>query len=244
MSSTEESSLLESSQQVRPTSYSTAVECPQTEVLVSQREEQRQSTAQKVRLASHLSFAANVLLLGVKVYACIASHSMSVLGSAIDSFVDILSQIIISGAAHILSKKDPVNYPAGKARVEQLAVILCAVLMGIASLELLYKSIMVIIEGSGGHLPDIDVSVATLIVLVSCTLTKLALFFLCNTLRNDSPLALALAEDHWNDTLSNAVAITTALVADRTKHLWYMDSVGAILISLVCVVLLFVVISL
>lgn len=45
------------------------------------------------------------------------------------------------------------------------------------------------------------------------------------------PTLDALAQDHWNDSLSNAVAAGALLAALRAPGLWFLDPVGAILIS-------------
>ncbi len=42
----------------------------------------------------------------------------------------------------------------------------------------------------------------------------------------------ALAEDHLNDVISNAGAIITATIASRVKGAWFVDPLGAIVISL------------
>lgn len=44
----------------------------------------------------------------------------------------------------------------------------------------------------------------------------------------------ALTEDHFNDVISNSVAIITAAIAVHTIA-WYTDPLGAILISIVIV---------
>ena len=44
----------------------------------------------------------------------------------------------------------------------------------------------------------------------------------------------ALAEDHFNDVISNTVAIATAAAAFHTAY-WWIDAIGAILISLVII---------
>lgn len=46
------------------------------------------------------------------------------------------------------------------------------------------------------------------------------------------PTMEALAQDHFNDVLSNAVAAVALLVALKKPQLWFLDPVGAILISL------------
>jgi cation diffusion facilitator family transporter len=46
------------------------------------------------------------------------------------------------------------------------------------------------------------------------------------------PTLEALAQDHWNDSLSNGVAALALLCAVRAPQLWFLDPVGAIVISL------------
>ena len=41
-----------------------------------------------------------------------------------------------------------------------------------------------------------------------------------------------MAQDHWNDALSNGVAAVALLVALRNPHLWWVDPLGAVMISL------------
>jgi Cation efflux family/Dimerisation domain of Zinc Transporter len=46
------------------------------------------------------------------------------------------------------------------------------------------------------------------------------------------PTLEALAQDHWNDTLSNGVAAIALMLALHDKRLWFLDPIGAILISM------------
>jgi cation diffusion facilitator family transporter len=46
------------------------------------------------------------------------------------------------------------------------------------------------------------------------------------------PTLEALAQDHWNDCLSNGVAAGALLCAVKAPHLWFLDPIGAILISM------------
>ncbi len=50
------------------------------------------------------------------------------------------------------------------------------------------------------------------------TLVKGFLYVLCKALAKRSATALALAEDHRNDIMSNSVAIVTAAVATEFRH--------------------------
>lgn len=69
-------------------------------------------------------------------------------------------------------------------------------------------------------------------ILGVATFLKLALYFFCVRLAARSDSMAALAEDHLNDVFSNAGAIVTAAVASVWEKGWWVDPVGAIIISL------------
>jgi cation diffusion facilitator family transporter len=46
------------------------------------------------------------------------------------------------------------------------------------------------------------------------------------------PTLEALAQDHWNDCLSNGVAVVALVVTMYDRNLWFLDPIGAIIISL------------
>jgi divalent metal cation (Fe/Co/Zn/Cd) transporter len=76
------------------------------------------------------------------------------------------------------------------------------------------------------------------IILGVGILLKLVLWIYCLRLNASASLSsdtvAALAEDHFNDVLSNGAAIITASIAFNTIA-WWVDPVGAILISLVII---------
>jgi divalent metal cation (Fe/Co/Zn/Cd) transporter len=45
------------------------------------------------------------------------------------------------------------------------------------------------------------------------------------------PTMEALAQDHWNDTMSNSVAAVALVLAVYDQRLWFLDPIGAMLIS-------------
>lgn len=51
----------------------------------------------------------------------------------------------------------------------------------------------------------------------AATVVKVFLYFLCKALADRSSSAMALAEDHRNDILSNTVAIATAAIASNYR---------------------------
>ena len=70
-----------------------------------------------------------VVLSVAKCLIAFQSGSLAVLASVIDSALDLLSQIVLAAASSARNVA-AVEYPAGRARLEPVAVVVCAMLMG------------------------------------------------------------------------------------------------------------------
>ena len=106
--------------------------------------------------ADNVSWVVNIALFIAKFYAWYISGSKAVLASLADSFVDLVSQIVIFVAEWQSKKIDP-RFPVGQvcgvervsmlhstisrhherdqARLETLGVLLCALIMALASVQ-------------------------------------------------------------------------------------------------------------
>lgn len=80
------------------------------------------------------SWAANILLLLLKIFAYYISASQAVLAALADSVVDLLSQIILA-AGDDIANKPHAEFPLGRTKIESLSVMGCAALMIVASVE-------------------------------------------------------------------------------------------------------------
>ncbi|TYZ64816.1 hypothetical protein PybrP1_004950 [[Pythium] brassicae (nom. inval.)] len=189
------------------------------------------SASLRVQLAIRASLAINVLLAIAKLYATAASGSLAVLSSLVDSVLDLASQALFwysDKSMHTPSER----YPAGRRRLEPIAVVVSATLMGMAAIEVMQKSVETLVAGWKGALPDLNMTPLTIAILGGAICVKLALWSLCSRIASNSPSAGALAQDHRNDVFSNAVAVITSVLAHWQHEFWYMDSVGGIVISM------------
>jgi divalent metal cation (Fe/Co/Zn/Cd) transporter len=164
--------------------------------------------------AVNLSWAVNCFLLLVKLYASIVSNSKSVWASLADSLVDLLSQAVLS-LAEKYSKRHHPEYPVGRSRLEALSVLACAVIMIMASIEVIQFSVVDLYDGLHGNIPVIDIGVTMYVILSIGIIAKFLLYIYCGFVNKSagSDSLAALAEDHLNDVLSNSAAITTASIA-------------------------------
>lgn len=186
------------------------------------------------RIAINASWAVNWFLLVAKLIAVILSSSKAVTAALADSAVDLVSQAVLALANRYMNKHHP-NYPVGRSRLEALSVIACAFIMCMASIEVIQFSIVDLINGFEGNLPELNIDTETYIILGVGILMKLVLWLYCKYVATSTDTIEALAEDHFNDVISNLAAIITASIAFNTSG-WYIDPIGAIVISLVIIV--------
>jgi len=195
-------------------------------------DEAAKSLEKWVSIAIYLSLAANVILLAAKLFIYVITRSNSIAASLADSVVDILSQGVIALAEYQMKYKDP-RFPIGKTRLETIGVIVSAGIMSVCSIEVIQSSWQVLWEGLVDKHPTyIHLDYISYGVLGFATATKICLYIFCSTMKEKSGAALALSEDHLNDTLSNCMAMLTAGVASNFKRVWWIDSAGGALISL------------
>lgn len=187
-------------------------------------------SALRVQAAINASLAANVVLGIVKIYAAWISGSLAVLSSLVDSLLDLTSQALFWYSDKRMHTPS-VKYPAGRRRLEPIAVIISATLMGMAAIEVIQQSVEALVKGFNGHHWQLDISNFTMGVLLSAIVIKLVLWYVCAKIGSHSPSADALAQDHRNDVFSNTVAVGAACAAHFHPDLWYLDSIGAIVIS-------------
>uniref|UniRef100_A0A1I7UQW3 ZT_dimer domain-containing protein n=1 Tax=Caenorhabditis tropicalis TaxID=1561998 RepID=A0A1I7UQW3_9PELO len=181
-----------------------------------------------------ITLAVNFLLMVAKVVASVLSGSMSIISSMVDSVVDITSGLVISLSERMIKKRDPYLYPRGRTRLEPLALILISVIMGMASVQLIISSVRGIHDGIQydlygiGEEPKLNVTIVSVVIMVSTVLIKLSLYLFCKKYKDPSVNVLAM--DHRNDCISNTVALLCAWLG--TKYSYYFDPAGAIIVSL------------
>ena len=188
------------------------------------------------RIAIDLSLWINIAILLTKIFAYAMTLSLSVLAALTDSVLDVVSQLVLNYTErHSSLSRSSALYPAGAARLEPLGVLICAALMGMASFEIIKESCESLLFDANSIAAEDNM--ASILSMVAVVGIKLALWALCNraartrvvtssssakspgkqSVKVADPTLEALAQDHWNDCLSNAVA---AVALSRTCELF------------------------
>ena len=177
-----------------------------------------------ISVAIRLSLLCNIGLLVSKAVAAHLSGSMSIISSLVDSAVDLMSGLVVCYTSHAIKCTNYYEYPEGKTRLEPISIIVLAVIMAVASIQVIITSVTKIIENSANP----DITTGTIAIIATTVVIKMLLFLYCRHIK--SPSTNVLAQDHRNDVLSNAVALGFGFLGFKVWR--NADPLGAILISI------------
>ena len=191
-------------------------------------------------LAIQISLALTFVLLGLKLFTAIYSDSIAVVASAVDSGLDVLSQGTLLLISRAMKRYDPYHYPAGKNRMEPVAVLLFSVIMGMAALFLLYESLNDLLQGldSGGK--HVKMDAVTVIILCVVVGVQLLMWVYCRRVAAlnipGASAADALAQDHINDVFINIIGGVPAIIAGFIPSAWLADPIGGMCLSVYIII--------
>ncbi|KAI3456660.1 hypothetical protein Pfo_013323 [Paulownia fortunei] len=190
-------------------------------------EDEMKQLARSERMAVHVSNIANLFLFMAKVYASVESRSLAVIASTMDSFLDLLSGLILWFTSHAMRNPNQYHYPIGKKRMQPVGIIVFASVMATLGLQIILESVRQLIAKSG---PDMDheKEMWMIGIMVSVTVVKFLLMIYCRRFKNE--IVRAYAQDHFFDVITNSIGLVTAVLAVR--FYWWIDPTGAIIIAI------------
>ncbi|KAF9922606.1 hypothetical protein BGZ67_010376, partial [Mortierella alpina] len=179
-----------------------------------------------VKVAIYGSFGVNVFLFLLQLYAAISSKSLSLFATMADSFMDLLSGVILLYTARASTKSNWFKYPSGKSRMETAGTIVFASLMATVSMQLIIESVRELMESN--REPPMPSALAIAFVGFALA-TKVGLYLYCRALSQYNT-ANILAIDHRNDLAVNGFGLFASLIS---RYCWWLDATGAIVVALI-----------
>ncbi|KAG5929090.1 hypothetical protein E4U42_007196 [Claviceps africana] len=180
----------------------------------------------KFRIAIYGSLVANVILTALQLYAAISSGSLSLFTTMADAIFDPLSTLTLIFSNRAIKRVDTRRFPAGKARLETVGNIIFCFLMTSVSLIIMAFATQELATDDASktfHLPSV-------ISVCAAFLTKFCLFLYCWSIKDKYSQVNILWQDHRNDLLINGFGILTSVGGAKLE--WWIDPMGAILLSL------------
>lgn len=190
-------------------------------------EDELKQLAKNERLAIHISNFANLILFVAKVYASYASRSLAVIASTMDSFLDLLSGLILWFTSYAMKNPNQYHYPIGKKRMQPVGIIVFASVMATLGLQIILESVRQLLAKTGPKM-DHQQEMWMIGIMVSVTVVKFVLMIYCRRFKNE--IVRAYAQDHFFDVITNSVGLATAVLAVR--FYWWIDPTGAMIIAI------------
>ncbi|KAK1723725.1 cation efflux family protein [Colletotrichum acutatum] len=183
------------------------------------------------RIAVWGSFAANILLTALQLYAAISTGSLSLITTMADAIFDPMSNLTLILAGRAIKRVNPRRFPAGKARLETVGnIVFCFLMISVSLIIIAFAARELATERESAN--ETKAFRIEPIVAVCCAFaTKFVLFLYCFSLRNRYSQVRILWSDHRNDLLVNGFGILTSVGGSKLK--WYIDPTGAIILSLI-----------
>ncbi|KAK7048202.1 cation diffusion facilitator [Favolaschia claudopus] len=195
-------------------------------------QEEEDTNRLAIKIAIYGSLVANCILAILQIYAAVASLSLSFFATAIDAVFDPLANFVLHYCHRKALTVDHRRYPSGGSRLETIGDIVYASAMGSVSVVLIAFAVQELVKGDTGpkglHIPSI-------VVVGIAFLTKLFLFIYCFSIRSKNSQVRVLWEDHRNDVFINGFGILTSSAGAKLR--WWIDPLGALLISLALIIL-------
>ncbi|KAK0392122.1 hypothetical protein NLU13_1620 [Sarocladium strictum] len=194
------------------------------------RDEARQEAGDdqlKFRIAIWGSFAANIALASIQLFAAVSSGSLSLFTTMADAVFDPLSTLTLILSNRAIKRVDPRRFPAGKARLETVGnIIFCFLMISVSLIIIAFaaQELATSDEAKKFHLPSV-------IAVCVAFFTKFALFLYCWAIKDKYSQVNILWQDHRNDLFVNSFGILTSV--GGAKLVWWIDPMGAIILSVV-----------
>ncbi|KAI4608578.1 hypothetical protein J4E83_009014 [Alternaria metachromatica] len=187
----------------------------------------------KYRIAVIGSFAANIILAVLQLYAAVSSRSLSLFTTMADSLFDPLSNLTLIMCNRAVARVDARKFPSGKARIETAGNLSFCALMITVSVVIIVESIRTVAEHNGPETNDFFLP--SVIAVSIAFATKFSLFLYCWALRNKYSQVRILWEDHRNDLFINGFGVLTSVGGSKLK--WWLDPMGAMILSVLIIFL-------
>lgn len=193
-----------------------------------------------------VNVAANILLLVAKVIAVTSTHSLSLIASLTDSALDLLCTLIIWGTSYLAKRKtksEDLSFPVGRRRLEPLGILVFSILMMASFLQILQESIKRLLSPRDGN--NLSLSSVAIWSMIGNAIVKGVVGIFYAHVKASQVQTLVQGRAFWQlsrsdadydpdcktDVYFNTASLIFPLIGSKLS-IWYLDPVGAAILSL------------
>jgi ferrous-iron efflux pump FieF len=190
----------------------------------------RQEHAARSRLAARAALASvsvAILLIGLKAWAAIATHSMAMLGSLADTGLDLIASLVTLAGVRIAALPADSDHRFGHGKAEALVALVQIVLITISAAWIADRSITRLLEGSATDSAQVGIGVSLL--AMAATLALIA--YQRHVIAATRSVAIMTDRVHYQSDLLLNASVIVALVLDQSVGLVGADAIFGLLIA-------------
>ncbi|MFG0212676.1 cation diffusion facilitator family transporter [Brevibacillus porteri] len=183
-------------------------------------------------LALWISLISNVALTVIKVVVGILFNSQVLIADGIHNAGDVIATFAALTSSLVSKKPADKDHPYGHGKAEVIASGIVAIILALAALFMVYKSIEALFK------PAVEASIIALIAAIISLVWKQVLYVYCIRLgrEKNSKSLIATANDHLADvyaSIAAVVGIGVALIGDRydLPFTQYGDPIAGLIVS-------------
>jgi ferrous-iron efflux pump FieF len=166
------------------------------------------------RAASYASLSVALILVGTKIWAWLATDSVSILSSLTDSFLDVLASGITVIAIHIALTPADSEHRFGHGKSEGLAALMQSIIITISAVYVLLEAVQRMTAPQPITNPEAGIAV----MLLSIAMTLGLLAFQRSVVKKTGSLAIAADAMHYrSDLLVNLSVVAAILISMWTS---------------------------
>lgn len=187
---------------------------------------------ENLRIQSWILFVA-VILFSIKIIAWWLTHSVAILTDALESIVNIIAGLVGLYSLTIAYKPRDTNHPYGHGKAEFLSAAIEGTLIMLAGVFIIYEAVVQLL-----HPRDLQqLNYGILLVGLSAVINFIVGFFAVRKGKENNSEALQASGHHLKSDTYSTLAIMIGLVLIYFTHIHQLDSIVAIVMSVVIMII-------
>jgi len=183
--------------------------------------------ASATRNAAIASVATALFLLGLKAWATAATGSVAMLGSLIDSGLDLIASLVTLWAVRIAAEPADHDHRFGHGKAEALAALFQVGLIAVSAIGIAWRAVQRLIDGAAPGDVEYGIGVSIAAIVATLALTT----YQRSVIHRTGSVAISADNVHYQSDLLLNGAVIAALVLERYVGLTGADPVFGILIA-------------
>ena len=182
----------------------------------------------KKKLAAGISILSNILLTLLKIFAGIVSGSLSIISEAIHSLSDFFASAITFFSVVKSSEPADDDHPYGHGKYEDMAGFIEGVLIILAALFIILKSVKKIVLGV---YTETENNLGIAVMLFAVITNFIVSSFLFKVSKESNSISLYADGEHLRTDIYSSLGVLVGLVLINVTGYYVLDSVIAILVA-------------